>query len=307
MAMGRCRAIRGRCGVRARAFTLIELLVVIAVIALLIAILLPALGKARAAAQLGRCLSNCRQMGLVMTLYANDHRSWYPVLPVKKEFVTSKLLDRQYIYGGVAGLFSLWQTGDGSDLGFKTGSTPEEAAYINGNKMPLLKPYLESWGALLCPADREDRYYGTPYSPTGQMDYVVARPKTPRAPGSELECITYNISYLYIAGLKTDEPNIIYPAPIWGDETNGPDLSTFAWYGGGGSGMDNAKAAGTLPGYYAPVDNHGKMGGNFVFSDGHADFIRGKIQDEFFGDATSNPMSINLVDPTRSTRVQTID
>lgn len=59
------------------AFSLIELLVVIAVIALLVALLLPALGGAREAARLGRCLSNTRQLAMACQLYSNESRVGY--------------------------------------------------------------------------------------------------------------------------------------------------------------------------------------------------------------------------------------
>jgi prepilin-type N-terminal cleavage/methylation domain-containing protein len=62
---------------RKQAFTLIELLVVISIIALLIAILLPALSKARAAARKIQCLSQLRQMGTLIHIYANDNNDWY--------------------------------------------------------------------------------------------------------------------------------------------------------------------------------------------------------------------------------------
>jgi prepilin-type processing-associated H-X9-DG protein/prepilin-type N-terminal cleavage/methylation domain-containing protein len=67
-----------RKGKTVRGFTLVELLVVIGIIALLIAMLLPALGKARAQAQLVQCQSNIRQLVTAALLFANDHQRRVP-------------------------------------------------------------------------------------------------------------------------------------------------------------------------------------------------------------------------------------
>jgi prepilin-type N-terminal cleavage/methylation domain-containing protein/prepilin-type processing-associated H-X9-DG protein len=58
---------------RRRGFTLIELLVVIAVIAILAALLLPVFAQAREAARKTQCLSNQKNIGLAIMLYAQDY------------------------------------------------------------------------------------------------------------------------------------------------------------------------------------------------------------------------------------------
>jgi prepilin-type N-terminal cleavage/methylation domain-containing protein/prepilin-type processing-associated H-X9-DG protein len=59
---------------RKRGFSLVEILVVLGVVALLAAILFPAFGRVRAGARRASCASNLKQIGLAMTLYAQDYR-----------------------------------------------------------------------------------------------------------------------------------------------------------------------------------------------------------------------------------------
>ncbi|HZP84179.1 MAG TPA: DUF1559 domain-containing protein [Chthonomonadaceae bacterium] len=139
-------------------FTLIELLVVIAVIAILAAILFPVFAQAREKARAVTCLSNLKQLGLAVDMYAQDYDERFP-----------------QVYPSVSP--APWEVRE---------EGPEPYPDPQGNFFALIQPYTKSAsgkGINICPSDSriDPEDHPNSYIPNGFLVFgasfsSVARP-----------------------------------------------------------------------------------------------------------------------------------
>jgi prepilin-type N-terminal cleavage/methylation domain-containing protein/prepilin-type processing-associated H-X9-DG protein len=80
--------------VKSRGFTLIELLVVISIIGILGAIAFPLTFTAKESARRRVCMNNLRQIGMAITMYANDHGGLTPPQPGAPSWALGKSMSQ---------------------------------------------------------------------------------------------------------------------------------------------------------------------------------------------------------------------